>query len=239
MPRDHETSSASSSSGSANQRAATRPSAAGSSPRATTVADATGSGCSRTTTSVIDAERSQRAGEELGQVVSGDVLDHRAARPGDRAVGERGGHPEEQIPRRAVAMAQRARVGRRDHSADGCASVGRIEREHLPGLGEHRLRVGQPNAGAEHRGQVARVVLESGRTPAVESTTSGSGVAAPQLHFVPPPRGRTEPPAASSSAASAAVAGVSTLTSAPRARPPRRDAAGTARAPRRTGAGSA
>ena len=108
-------------------------------------------------------ERPVGAREQLRDVVPRDVLDHLAARLGDGAVAEDHGHADHEVAYAAVAVAQRAGVGRGDHAADGRA-VGRaerrVEREHLALGGEQRLRVGQPHARAEHRGEVADVVLE-------------------------------------------------------------------------------
>ncbi len=68
--------------------------------------------------------------------------------------------PSKQVARRAVAVPERAGVGRGDDPADRRARAGRVEREHLPCLRERPLGVGQPHAGAEHGRQVARVVLD-------------------------------------------------------------------------------
>ena len=110
-------------------------------------------------------ERAERAGEQLAEVVAGDVLDHLAARLGERAVAERDRDPENQIARLAVAMAQRTAVGGREHAADRRAigSVGRqrrVEREHLAGCRQLPLRPRERHAGLEDRRQVAGVVLE-------------------------------------------------------------------------------
>ena len=88
--------------------------------------------------------------------------------PPDRATepSEQGdGHAEDQVPRRAVAVAQRPRVSGCDDPADRGVPERRVEREHLPGLREDRLRVREPNPRAEHRGEVARVVLDDLRQP--------------------------------------------------------------------------
>ncbi len=106
------------------------------------------------------AERPVGAGEQLGQVVAGDVLDHLAAALGDGAVGERHAHADHEVARAAEARAQRPGVVGRDDAADrGAAAVRRVEREHLAGLAEGLLRAGQRHARLQHRGQVAGVVL--------------------------------------------------------------------------------
>ena len=108
-------------------------------------------------------ERPVGAGEQLGQVVAGDVLDHLAARLGDRAVGEHHGHADHEVAHPAVAVAQRAGVGGGDHAADRGAVVGaqrRVQREHLALGGECRPGVGEPHPRLEHGREVADVVLD-------------------------------------------------------------------------------
>ena len=108
------------------------------------------------------AERAQRPGEQLGQVVAGHVLDHLATRPRRLAVREGHLDSQDQVARPAVTRAQRARVAGGDHAADGgrALGVGRVEQQLLLGLGEHRLGLGQRQPGLDDRGQVALVVLE-------------------------------------------------------------------------------
>ena len=67
-------------------------------------------------------ERPERAGEQLGEVVARDVLDHLAAALRERAVGQRHAHADDQVAQAAVAGAQRAGVGRGHHAADGGAA---------------------------------------------------------------------------------------------------------------------
>ena len=55
-----------------------------------------------------DAECAEGAGEELGEIVAGDVLDDLAAASRDGAVGEDDGHAEDEIAERAVAAAEGA-----------------------------------------------------------------------------------------------------------------------------------
>ena len=74
---------------------------------------ARGRGCSRTATSTIIPSVPNEPREELGEVIAGDVLDDLAAGVRDRTVRQRDGHAEDEVARRAVAMAQRARVGGR------------------------------------------------------------------------------------------------------------------------------
>jgi hypothetical protein len=107
------------------------------------------------------AERAERAGEQLREVVAGDVLDHLAAGLGDRAVRQSHGDAHDQVARRAVAVAQRPRVAGGEDAADrGLRGARRIEREHLSGRGEALLGLAHRHAGLDNGGQVALVVLD-------------------------------------------------------------------------------
>ena len=106
--------------------------------------------------------------------------------------------------------------------------VGRVEREHLAGLGELRLRVGERHAGLEHGGEVALVVLDDlVRARAVEISIASGRRAVPQPSLVPAPRKRTGVPAsaaalsAAPSSSRAAGAAATCIRSAPRRPPPR------------------
>ncbi len=44
-----------------------------------------------------DAECAEGAGEELGEIVAGDVLDDLAAAASDGAIGENDGHAEDEV----------------------------------------------------------------------------------------------------------------------------------------------
>jgi hypothetical protein len=105
-------------------------------------------------------EGSERAGHELGQVVPGDVLDDLRSSSRERAVGQRDLHAEHEVARAAVTVAQRPRVAGGDDAADRRALSGRIEREHLAGRGEPRLRGGQRDGRLEDRREVTLVVLD-------------------------------------------------------------------------------
>ena len=105
-------------------------------------------------------QRAERAGEQLGQVVAGDVLDHLAARPGDRAVGERDGDAQHQVAR-ARRSGGAAGPSRRWRPRPPTVAAGRaerrIEREHLARRRRTRSWArasGTP--GLEDGGQVAR-----------------------------------------------------------------------------------
>jgi hypothetical protein len=108
-------------------------------------------------------QRPERPREQLGEVVARDVLDHLAARAGERPVRQRDRRADDEVAHAPVAVAQRAGVAGRDHAADrGRRAVPErgVDREHLPVLGERGLRLGQRHAGLQHRGEVAHVVLE-------------------------------------------------------------------------------
>ena len=92
-----------------------------------------------------DAERAERAGRQFRQIVAGDVLDDFAAALGQRAVGQRQRHADDQVAQRAEAKTQRAAVVGGKNAADGGAArpqrvegkalsdVARVSRELLHG----------------------------------------------------------------------------------------------------------
>ena len=80
------------------------------------------------------AQRAERAGEELRQIVAGDVLHHPAAAAHERAVGGDDAHADQPVAHLAVAEAQRAAAIGGDQAADGhLAAARRIERQPLAG----------------------------------------------------------------------------------------------------------
>ena len=70
------------------------------------------------------AERAVGAGEQLAEVVAGDVLHDLAAGLGDGAVGPDHGDADEQVARRAVAEAQRACGAGRDQRRRSSPLIG-------------------------------------------------------------------------------------------------------------------
>ena len=94
-------------------RASRRATAAASSVSTTSVLLAFGSGCRRKLARAIKREAALGAADEAREVVARDVLDDLAAGVRDRPVGEHERHAEDEVARRAEAVAQRAR--------DGCA----------------------------------------------------------------------------------------------------------------------
>ena len=108
------------------------------------------------------AQGSERAAEQLGHVVAGHVLDHLPAGSGHRAVSQNDRHPQDQVPRGAVAVRQGPGVRRGQDAADRGLALGpqpRVQGQHLPRPGEGLLRLGQRDSGFEHRRQVTGVVL--------------------------------------------------------------------------------
>ena len=176
------------------------------------------------------AERSERAGEQLGQVVAGHVLDHLPAGARDGAVGERDGHADHEVAGGAVARAQRAGVrGCHDAADRGCLSgpERRVERKPLTGRRRSaaaRLRSGTPASSTAVRSPALCSTIRS--RPRVPSSLTGSGRGGPQSSLVPPPTGRTVPPRASAAASSSREPGASIRT-ARRCPPAREGACGT------------
>jgi hypothetical protein len=110
------------------------------------------------------AERALRPREQLAQVVAGHVLDHLAAGLGHDAVGPHHGDPDEQVTRRPVAQPPRAGQPGRDHAADrGLAR--HVQRDLLPGLGQHRRYLGHPGARPDPGHQVPGRVLDHAGQP--------------------------------------------------------------------------
>src|SRR5690606_42086491 len=58
-------------------------------------------------TTLFRSQRTEGAVEELGQVVSGDVLDDVPAGADGAAVGEHGGHPDDEVAQGAVGLLDR------------------------------------------------------------------------------------------------------------------------------------
>ena len=109
------------------------------------------------------SQRPERAGEQLCQVIARDVLDHLSSGTRNRPVAQCDGHAEHQVPRRAVAVAERARVPGGKHAANRGLVSGaeeRVERQHLARGRELGLRAGKRDAGLEYRREVALVVLD-------------------------------------------------------------------------------
>ena len=81
-----------------------------------------------------DAERAERADEELRQIVAGDVLHDLAAAAHEGAVGHDHGEPDEQVARGAVEMAARARGVAGEDAAERRALGARADRasSHCP-----------------------------------------------------------------------------------------------------------
>ena len=165
-----------------------------------------GSGCSRTATSRISAERAERAGEELGEVVARHVLDHLAARLGHacRRTAPRV-MPSTRSRGAAVAVAQRAGVAGGDHAADrGAAPVaqGGSSASIWPAVGERapaRAASGTPASSTAVRSPslCSTICVEPGGGDSTSAVRRG----VPHPSFVPPPADRTQRPPRRSRAA--------------------------------------
>ena len=115
------------------------------------------------------------AAYETGEVVARDVLHDFAAGVRDRPVCEHESDAEDEVARRAEAMAERPGDVPGQEPADrGIAR--RIERQTLVRGGEHGLEVGQPQSGFDGARQVTGLVLEDAR-----ETIGGEVLADPQL----------------------------------------------------------
>jgi hypothetical protein len=117
-------------------------------------------------------QRAERAGDELGEIIAGDVLHHAPARLHDLAASGDAVKAEKVIARRARLDA--ARPGRidRDHAADRRGAgftaekqrmIHRLESELLPIGVEQRQDVAQRRAGAGREHQLLRFVERHAR----------------------------------------------------------------------------
>ena len=140
--------------------------AASSRPSITSVASVSGAGSTLKVTSRDDRERAVGAGEELHQVVAGDVLHDAAAGFHHFAAAGDGAHADEAVAGSAARDAARAgEIGGGD-GADGRlaggavepAMVGRLEGQALAVFGKQRLDLGKRRAGAGGDHQFGRLV---------------------------------------------------------------------------------
>ena len=107
-----------------------------------------------------DAEGPQGAGEQLGEVVAGHVLDDLAAGLRHRAVGEHHFDADDQISHRTVPETPRTRGVRRHDAPDGCALFRGVYAQHLVRPGEALLQVLQLQAGLGAYDLISRNVLD-------------------------------------------------------------------------------
>ena len=108
-----------------------------------------------------DAERAERADEELRQVVARDVLHDLAAAAHEGPVGHDHGEPDEQVARGAVQMPARSRgIAREDAAERRALGPGRVERQPLTPLGQLALQRGEGNARLGGGREIARLVLD-------------------------------------------------------------------------------
>ena len=108
------------------------------------VFDAAGSGASLNVALTIAARLPNDPRHQLAEVVAGDVLHHSAARLRQRPSVSREVDADQQVARRAVAVAQRAAVVGGEHAADrGAIGERRIERQPLAVLRQRCVHVAQ------------------------------------------------------------------------------------------------
>ena len=108
-----------------------------------------------------DAERAERAGEQLAEVVAGDVLHDAAAAFERDAAAIDGVDADHVVADRAVAVAARAVPVRGHHAAErGFAGARHVDRQMLAFGGERRGEIGHPHAGFDEDRHVARRVVD-------------------------------------------------------------------------------
>ena len=205
--------------------------AAASSGSSTSIDDARGRRRQRMQPQARPGDRrvaARRAADELAEVVAGDVLDDRAARVRDRAVGEHERDPEQQVARRAEAMPARPeRSPARQPPIVGSPG----------GSSASSWRWGASLArSAERRTPASTVTV---RSPASCASTRSSSRER-DLDVAPGASDRDAPAAGGRRAQQLRqLVDGRRLRDARQARPSRADACGAARAPRRRGAASA
>ena len=127
-------------------------------------------------------ERPEGPGEELGEFVAGDVLDHVAAGVGDPAVGQDDRDAENEVAQRPVAMLPGPGVRGGEQAADGGARAdpGGVVRDPLTVPGQPGLQGAQRSAGPHRDGHVGRVVGQHpGQLGGVDHRVDGGGLSAP------------------------------------------------------------
>ena len=108
-------------------------------------------------------EGPQRADDEPGHVVPGDVLDGRSPAAHDAAAGRDERDLEDLLAQRTDPEAANAREARREGPADGGGRIARVQRTLLAVLGEHRRQLGARRPGAHGRGHVGRLERDDAR----------------------------------------------------------------------------
>ena len=140
--------------------------AASSSPSITSVASVSGAGNTLKVTSVMHAERAVGAGEELHQVVAGDVLHHPPAGFHHLAAAGDGAHTDQTVTGSTAGDAARTGEIGGGNGADGRlaggavkrAMVRRLKRQALAVFAKQRLDFGKRRAGAGGNHQFGRFV---------------------------------------------------------------------------------
>ena len=112
------------------------------------------------------AQRAERSGHQLGQVVARDVLHHLAAALGNRAIGQHHRHADDQVAQAAIPQPQRAAIIRRENSAHRrLLRPQRIERDVLAMLRRARAASSPRCAGLDRHRQVRPAMLEHALQP--------------------------------------------------------------------------
>ena len=108
-----------------------------------------------------DAERAERTGEQLAEVVAGDVLHDAAAALERDAAAVDGVDADHVVAHRAVAEPARAGPVRGHDAAErGLGRAGHVDRQLLPLGGERGGKVGHADAGFDDDRHVARRVVD-------------------------------------------------------------------------------
>ena len=122
------------------------------------------------------------AGDELAEVVAGDVFDDLAAGAGDGAVGEDEGHADDEVAEAAVVVAEGAGVVGGEDAADGGA-VGPegVEGYELAVLCEGLLELLPGAAGLDGAGEVLPGVFEDSVEAGEVEVDVGAGLDCPRI----------------------------------------------------------
>ena len=124
-----------------------------------------------------EGEASLGAADEPREVVAGDVLHDLAARVRDRPVREDERRAEDEVARRAEAVAERARDVAREERADRRVA-GRVERQPLAARRRAPRELREPDPRLDRAREVAGIVLEHAVQPVGRQVRRRSGAGA-------------------------------------------------------------